>query len=171
MKYKITRETEKIFNYVLINLFLTVFLILIMYRIHEFNVFSILNMHWLYFTASIISFFISLILHELTHILFFKIFGKGKAKISVRISFQEIFIEQTNRNLAYTRNQMVFILISPFLLIFILCILLSIVFPEYYLIFYIVCIANSLASMIDVGLTFRLLRFNKNSKILYYFEN
>lgn len=112
---------------------------------------------------------ITLILHEAIHVMFFKIFGKGQAKIRVKVEREmgAIAIQQMNPDVLYTKNETICMLLAPFVFITIISIpLLSI---SYFApIIYLNCMLNSIGSSIDIYITLRLLMsFKGNLRIQY----
>lgn len=57
--------------------------------------------------------------HEWIHVLFFQWFGKGEAKTKVirNRKLRALMVYQSNPNVVYTKNQTVWILLAPFLII------------------------------------------------------
>lgn len=72
-----------------------------------------------------------LVVHELIHIAFYLIFGKGEAKIKVSRERKvgAIVMHQTNDSVLYTRWQMVIILLSPLVLLTGVFLLLHLIIP------------------------------------------
>lgn len=104
------------------------------------------------------------IIHELIHVVFFLLFGKGKAKIKVsrERSVGAVIMHQVNEEVYYSRLQMVVILLSP--IVFLTIILLGIhsVMPVTFLIF-INIVLNALGSTVDIYITYQLIFKYKSS--------
>lgn len=112
---------------------------------------------------------ITLFIHEIIHIIGFKAFGKGQAKIRVRRDKKAgaIVIQQVNENVFYSKKETMIILLAPLVLITLISIPLLFI-PKITFIVYLNCILNSIGSSIDMYVSLKLLRsFNNDIKIQY----
>lgn len=117
---------------------------------------------------------ITTVIHEYIHILFFKLFGQGKADIKITRSkeVKGIIVLQRNKAVKYSLNQILIILLSPLILISIISILIALIAPENIKILIGVNMwLNCVASSTDVVLSFKRYRcgegdtyFEKNEK-------
>jgi hypothetical protein len=121
-----------------------------------------------------------LFLHEMIHVFFFHLFGKGKAKIVPKREKElgAIIMHQVNTEVFYTRNQMLFILLSPLVLLTMLLLLSGLWIPLPFLLF-INILLNSIGSSTDLYASYRLLfqyssrhfvNFDSNEHILNIYE-
>lgn len=110
------------------------------------------------------------VIHELIHVGFFLLFGEGKAKIKVKRekSLGAVVMHQVNEQVYYKRWQMVVILLSPLILLTIALLLLSLISPFIYLIFFNI-VLNALGSSVDIYLSYQLLT-KHDSKIRINFD-
>lgn len=104
------------------------------------------------------SMLVILFLHEMIHVGFFHLFGKGKAKIVPKREKElgAIIMHQVNSDVFYTRNQMFVILLSPLVLLTFLLLLCHVFIPLPFLIF-INIVLNSIGSSTDIYVSYRLL--------------
>lgn len=116
------------------------------------------------------SVFIVFFIHELIHVFFFLLFGKGKAKIKIsrERSIGAVVMHQINEEVFYTRMQMVIILVSPLVLLTVILLCLQVVLPFSYLLFFNILL-NTLGSTVDIYVTYHLL-FKYSSSILINFD-
>lgn len=115
---------------------------------------------------------ITLIIHELIHIIFFKIFGKNKARIKVLRdkTLKAIMIYQENKDVFYTKFQTITILLMPLIIITIISSILLFFMPNS-LIIKVNMILNILGNVIDIVITTRLLiHVPNNISINYTYE-
>lgn len=124
-----------------------------------------------FFTLPIIV-IITLTIHELIHILFFKLFGKKKAKIKVLRDkdLKAIVIYQHNKDVFYSKLQTITVLLMPLILITMVSIVLLFFIPNSLIIKFNM-ILNVFGSVIDMAITVRLLIYApKGIKINYTYE-
>lgn len=108
--------------------------------------------------AVIPSLFIIFVIHELIHIGLFHLFGQGKAKVIPKREKElgAVIMHQVNPEVFYTRNQMLFILLSPLILLTVLLLALHFYLPLPFLLL-INIVLNSLGSSTDLYASYRLL--------------
>lgn len=105
------------------------------------------------------SILVVLVLHEAIHVSMFFVLGKGRARIKPKLYRGALIMQQTNPFIRYSRIQMLFILLMPFLMIsFLLAI------TEYrnvlaYLSFFNLII-NGLSSSIDIYVAYKLITYH-----------
>lgn len=168
---RINNNNQSIIKYLLYNSVAVLLLVILLYSIKKFNLIQLLYVCGEYWYLFLFTLFIIIVIHELIHIIFFKIFGKGKAKIKIKFSIEKILIQQVNKELYYTKNQMILILLSPLIFITLILVFISLIISYFYTIFYLVCIMNCIGCLIDLGVSISILRYsNRESKIYYYFE-
>lgn len=112
----------------------------------------------------------SLIIHELTHISMYILFGKGQAKIKVRIDkeYGALIMHQINEDVFYSRNQMVAILLTPLIVInVVLSILVNFINAPFLLFFNI--LLNTVGSSIDLYVsTLLILNYKSSAKVNFH---
>lgn len=116
---------------------------------------------------------LTLVIHEYIHVIFFKVFGKGKAKIKVirDKNMKAIIMYQSNKDVFYNKTQTILILLSPLFIITAFSLLLLVFFNSNLLI-RMNMILNILGSIIDFAVSMRLLiKLPKDIKINYSYNN
>lgn len=108
-----------------------------------------------------------LFVHECIHVLFFRWFGRGKARMKVKRDKEigAIVIHQINPEVFYRRNEMLVILLSPIALITVGIILLNayVLFP---FLLWVNILLNAIGSSTDLYVSFRLMKdYNSNHVI------
>jgi Protein of unknown function (DUF3267). len=167
---KMNNDTENRFLCGLWGVSITTLLSVLIYKIHEFDILSTINLSNLAEIISIpIVVIITLIVHEAIHISAFKLLGNGQAKIRVRRDKRAgaIVIQQMNSELFYDKKATIVILLAPFVILTIVSVIMLMYIP-YPLVIYINCILNAIGSSIDMYVSLRLIfSFPKDVKIKY----
>lgn len=104
--------------------------------------------------------FLVFLSHECIHILFFILFGQGKAKIEIKKERKmgAIIMHQVNEDVFYSKIQMVIILLAPF--VFLTALLIGLMFwIKLPYLFYVNILLNTIGSSIDFYLTIKLLTY------------
>lgn len=100
-----------------------------------------------------------LIIHEIIHVIFFLLYGKGKAKIDVKIDKEigAVIMHQVNPEVFYRRNEMLVILLLPLILICVGLVVLDsyISFP---FLLWVNILLNAIGSSTDIYISYRLLK-------------
>lgn len=88
---------------------------------------SLNNLDFYFLTLPVVM-IITTVIHEYIHIIFFKLFGKGKANIKIMRNkdIKGIVVLQQNKDVKYSLNQILIILLSPLIIITVISLLLSV---------------------------------------------
>lgn len=113
--------------------------------------------------------FVVLLVHELIHVAFFHLFGKGKAKIEMKLDKEigAIIMHQVNPNVYYRRNELLVILLAPLILLTAGLLLLDLVIILPFLI-WINILLNAIGSSTDLYVSFRLLTQYKSHHLFNF---
>lgn len=167
---KMNNDTENRFLCALWGVSITTLLSVLIYKLHEFNILATLNLNNMGQIISIpLVVVITLIIHEAIHIIAFKYFGHGQAKIRVRRDKRAgaIVIQQMNSELFYDKRATIAILLAPFVILTIVSVIMLMYIP-YPLVIYINCVLNAVGSSIDMYVSLRLIFcFPNDVKIKY----
>lgn len=116
-----------------------------------------------------LAYLVVFVVHELIHMIFFKIFSNNKAKLKL-VKDKELnafIVKQLNPNIYYSRFQTIVTLLAPLVLLnsFMLMLLVKIELP---IVIYASILGNTLASCIDCYVSLRLLvNYDKNILVNY----
>ncbi|MBP1308818.1 hypothetical protein JOD82_001838 [Paenibacillus sp. 1182] len=114
---------------------------------------------------------IAFVIHECIHIAFFKLFGKGKArmKVSREKSVGAVVMHQVNEEVFYKRWEMITILLSPLILLSLFFFGLHLYISMPFLIV-VNIVLNAIGSSVDVYASLKLL-FKGHQKIVVNFDS
>lgn len=89
---------------------------------------SLNNLDFYFLTLPVVM-IITTVIHEYIHVIFFKLFGKGKAHIKIMRNkdIKGIVVLQQNKDVKYSLNQILIILLSPLIIITVISLLLSVI--------------------------------------------
>lgn len=117
----------------------------------------------------------TLVLHELIHIILFKLFGKGQAIIKIirDKDLKSIIIKQENENLFYTKMQVIIILLTPLIVITVISFLVQVIpiTNNFGLLIMLNNVLNALGSCIDVYCVFILITTKRVKKVNFSFTD
>lgn len=170
---KINSCTESKFLCFLLSVVITILSIVLFYKIHPFNFITAFDISTFEKIMLMLIIILTLIIHEIIHILTFKYYGNGEAKVKIKIDKKSraIVMQQINHNVSYSKQETMLVLLLPFLIITIISIIL-IIYMENPIIPYFNCILNAVGSSIDIFIALKLFfKFPKDISVKYGNEN
>lgn len=156
---KINNDTENKMLCALFGFVLTGILSIIIYKAYKLNILKEINLNNIIQIVLIpLVVTTTLIIHEIIHIIAFKYFGKGQARVRVRRNKEAgaIVIQQMNNELFYNKIETIVILLAPFIILTIAS-LIMLTYKPFQLAIYFNCILNSVGSSIDIYVALRLI--------------
>lgn len=139
-------------------------------KIHDFSPISYLDTSKLIEILVVIpTMLFILFVHEMIHVIFFHLFGKGRAKIEVKIDKEigAVIMHQVNSEVYYRRNEMLAILLAPLILISVVLVLLDayILFP---FLLWVNILLNAIGSSTDIYISYRLLKEYSSNDLINF---
>lgn len=165
---EINKDTERKSCLVFVGLVVTLIFSFIIYLIYPFDVMkSINNLTFIKLGLFPLLVIFTIIIHELIHIFFFKLFSHGIAVIvpTWDKNLGAIVLKQTNQSIYYGKLQTLIILLSPLIIITFISVILTMV-TSAKLIIFVNCILNIIGSSTDMYISIKLaFKYPNNIKV------